>query len=179
MFPALLMSCLKSVTRTEQGNLYGKKNSCWFLRDAMTFGLCFETDPPCPNSQQFHSMWFHSLFGWCVYFSSFVFLNVFNFLLLCYYNCPNFTPLCTPPPSPPSRNPSSQCCLCLWVMHICPLSNLHHLSPSFHLPPPLSELSVCFCASDFILLISLFSSLGSSYKWDHMVLVFFCLAYFT
>ena len=37
----------------------------------------------------------------------------------------------------------------------------------------------CFHACDSILLISLFCSLDSSSRWDHMVFVFHQLAYFT
>ena len=37
-------------------------------------------------------------------------------ILLFYYSCPNFPPLCPPPPSPP-------CCPCPWVIHPCSLTS--------------------------------------------------------
>ena len=57
-------------------------------------------------------------------------------------------------------------------------------APSFHQSFPLPflwQLSVCPCfhVSGSVLFASLFCSLDSSYKWDHMVFVFYRLAYFT
>ena len=52
------------------------------------------------------------------------------------------------------------------------------LSP-FPLPSDHRQFVCYFYFSGSVLLICLFSWLGSTYRWDHMVFVFHCLAYFT
>ena len=52
------------------------------------------------------------------------------------------------------------------------------LSSSLH-PSGHCQFVLYFHVSGSILLICLFCGLGSTYRWDHMVFVFHCLAYFT
>ena len=63
------------------------------------------------------------------------------------------------------------------------LLNLPHLFFSFSHHPSLSQppvcslyLWLCFC---FVMAVSLFCSLDSTYKWNHTVFIFLCLNYFT
>ena len=93
------------------------------------------------------------------------------------FSCHHF-PLPHPPP-PPCLNPTPLC-LCLWVLYTYSLATLLLLSPVMPLLFPLWLLSVCsyFNVSGYILLTCLFCWLGSTYRWDHMVFVFHCLAYF-
>ena len=110
--------------------------------------------------------------------------DVFYFCLF-YYSCPNFPPL---PFSVQSPHPAHSCSLSPHSCQ-CPWSSIHVLwlipSPSFHNSPqpPFSSSGCrygpCFHVSDSVLLVSLFCSLDSSYKWDHMIFVFHGLAYFT
>ena len=85
-------------------------------------------------------------------------------------------------PTPCSHSPSPHRCPCPRVIHTCTLTNPSPFFPPF-LPSPLSSGSCqsvpCFHVSGFVLLVSLFCSLDSSYKWDHMVFIFHQLAYFT
>ena len=89
-----------------------------------------------------------------------------------------FAPL-HPAPAPLSLWPSPHCWLCLRVVHRCSLVNSFTF---FHpVPPPilLCQLSVCsmWPRSDYILFITSFCSLYSTYKWAHMVFIFLWLAY--
>ena len=76
--------------------------------------------------------------------------------------------------------PPLSCCLCPWVLYTCSLT-LSFLSPIGPLLPSLWSLSVCsfFHVSVSILLTCLFCWLGSTYRWDHMIFLFYHLAYFT
>ena len=91
------------------------------------------------------------------------------FLLLFYYSCPNFSPfafLCPAHLPAPTVIPHAIVRVrgsFIHVLWLVPSSSFHHS------PPPLRPLSVsCFHASSSILFVSLFCSLGSSYKC-HMV----------
>ena len=52
------------------------------------------------------------------------------------------------------------------------------LSPSPQ-PSSYSQFVLYFNVSDYVLFACLFCSLGSTYRWDHTLFVFQCLAYFT
>ena len=102
------------------------------------------------------------------------------FLLLFYYSCPNF-PHCSPCPTHPLLPQSistllstSMCNLYLFFSYALPL-----LSTTIPLPSGPCHSVPCFHASGSVLLVSLFCSLDSSYKWDHKAFVFHRLAYFT
>ena len=93
---------------------------------------------------------------------------------------PTYAPSTTPTLCFHSHSP--HCCLYPWILHICYLIN----SFSFQAIPTSLFLSYgcqfiswfyasCSC---YILPLSLFCSLDSSYKWDYMVFVFQWLAYF-
>ena len=129
-------------------------------------------------------MWMHVSILF-IYFFSISWLPVLSyflhllFMLLSVSHILPFAPLCPPAPYFHSQSP-----------HWCPIheSFIDVLwlipSPSFSqnwLPHTLLlQLSIpWFHPSDSILLITLFCSLDSSYKWDHMVFVFHHLAYFT
>ena len=77
-----------------------------------------------------------------------------------------------PPPST-FNLPLPQVCLCPWVVYTCSLTTF----PVFPLPFPLVTVSVFISMS--LVLFCLFCWLGSTYRWDHMVFVFYHLAYFT
>ena len=66
-------------------------------------------------------------------------------------------------------------CICVLCLIASPPFN--HSQPHYSLLQ-LSIYSLLLCP-DSILFFSLFCSLASSYKWDHMVYVFLWLAYFT
>ena len=108
-----------------------------------------------------------------------MFFNLF--LLLFKYSHLNFPPLCPSPfPSPP---PPLH--LLPLVLSMCPLYMLldspSPIFPIIPFPTPLWLLSVCSLlnVSGYILFACLFCWLGSTYRWDPMVFVFHCLAYFT
>ena len=110
-------------------------------------------------------------------------IQVLSFLLLFYYSCVNFSPfalLCPSHPPTPLVNSHT-------VVHVHG-SFIHILCvvpfPSFHgCPSPRSfnhfQTTPCFHACGSILFVSLFCSLDSNYRWDHMLFVFHWLAYFT
>ena len=94
---------------------------------------------------------------------------------------PHYSPLPYPPPLPHSILPLPLC-LCLCVLYTCsftwPFPFFPLLCPS-HLPCGHCQFVLYFHAFGLILLTCLFCWLGSTYRWDHMVFVFHCLAYFT
>ena len=111
------------------------------------------------------------------------FLIVKNYSCKLYYSCPNFPTLSfSAYPTPCSHGPSPHCCSCPWVIHTCSLSSAFPfflpISPSL-LPSGHFHSVPCFHACGSTLLVSLFCSLDSSYRWDHMGFVFQGLAYFT
>ena len=93
------------------------------------------------------------------------FLCVFEMLFLLFTLNNKIFPFCSPAPSPhPSvfSGHHQHCCLCLRVIHIRTLANPFFFHP---VPRPLSCHSVlCIYASVFILFISLFCSLDSTYR---------------
>ena len=109
-----------------------------------------------------------------------LFIKHFIVVLLQLSQFSPFALLC--PAQSRSHSKFPHCCPCRWVIH------KHSLTSPFPFSPPLAPSFLpsghyqsvpCFPAPSFILLICLFCSLGSSYRWDHMVCVFHCLAYFT
>ena len=110
----------------------------------------------------------------------FYFLYFKIFYCLCYYSCPNCPPL--PPSTQPALHFHSQSqhhCPYPWPLHICSLANpfTYQSVPSSSLPSYSCQSIPWFYASGSILLISLFYSLDSFYKWDYMVFVFYQLSY--
>ena len=103
------------------------------------------------------------------------------FLLLFKYSCLHF-----PPPLPqPHPSPSHPLSYAPLALSMCPLCMLFaELSPFLpHYPLPLSsgycQFVLNFNVSGYILLVCLFCWLGSTYRSDHLVFVFHCLAHFT
>ena len=71
--------------------------------------------------------------------------------------------------------PSQHCCSCPWFMHICSLANsfpFFYQVPSSLLPSDSCQSVPCVHDSVSILFVSLFYSLDSTYKRNHMVLSF-------
>ena len=71
--------------------------------------------------------------------------------------------------------------LCLCVLYTCSLMTLPLFPPIIPtlLPCGYCQFVLYFNVSGYILLAYLFCSLGSTYRQDHIVFVFHCLAYFT
>ena len=110
------------------------------------------------------------------------FFLFFFVLLLFNYSCPHFSPITLSCPThlPHPILPAPLVCIHGSFIHVPWLDP----SPSFPLFPYLLPCGYCqfvlyFHVSGYILLSCLFCWLGSTYKWDHMVFVFHCLAYFT
>ena len=84
------------------------------------------------------------------------------------------------PPPPPSLNPTPFW-LCPWVLYTCSLMTLPLLSPVTLLPTPLWVIVSLFfiSMSGYILFACFFCWLGSTYRWDHMVFIFYHVVYFT
>ena len=115
----------------------------------------------------------------CLYIKGYRFLkNIFCYSITV---VPNFPPLpSSAQPTPQSHSQSPLCCPCPWVFHTCSLTNLFPFFPPLPLSPlVIVDLFPCFHASGSTLLVCLFCSLGSCYRWDHRVFVFCHLAYFT
>ena len=99
------------------------------------------------------------------------------------HSCPHF-PLPLSPalntPSPTFNPPSPSLCLSMGPLYMLfeDTSPFFLLSPS-PLPSGCCQFVLYFHVSGSVLLICLFGWLGSSYRWDHVVLVFHCLAYFS
>ena len=93
-----------------------------------------------------------------------------------------------PSPSPYSRpthpnhiptfNPTPPLCPCPWILYTCSFPFFAPLWPS-PLPSGYCQCIPYFHVSVYILLSCLFCWLGFTYRWNHMVFVFHCLAYFT
>ena len=101
-----------------------------------------------------------------------------HFPLLCpLLLCPHSQPL---PPS--SLWPSPHCCLCLGVIHTSALAHaftFFHPVPTYPFPSDSCQSVPWIDASVSMWLISLFCLLDFTFKWDHTVFAFHCLAYFT
>ena len=104
---------------------------------------------------------------------------MFVFFLLLTLLQMSFASLSLPPSTqtlPPW--PSPHYYLCPWVMHICSLANLfiifYPVSLTY-LPLEVCQSVPCIHASVSILFISLFCSLDSTYKWEHMLFLFLWL----
>ena len=78
-------------------------------------------------------------------------------------------------PTPCSHSLSPPCCPCPWVIHTCSLSNPFPFFPPFPTPVPSGHCQSvpCFHACGSSLFISLFCSLNSSYRWDHILRLLF------
>ena len=103
-----------------------------------------------------------------------------SFLLLLFkYSCLHFHPT-TAPPIPASHPWTYPFWLCPCVPYTCSLMALPLFSPIIPLSPPLWLLSVSSLFQCLWLYFAcLLCWLGSTYRWDCMVLVFHCQAYFT
>ena len=101
-----------------------------------------------------------------------------KFLLLFYYNCPYFFPHYSsrPCPYPIFQSFSHHQCLFPGVLYTCFLT---WPFPFFPLPPLSSCQFLPYIHVSGSILLCLLSSLGSTYRWDHVVFVVHCLAYFT
>ena len=105
-------------------------------------------------------------------------------LWLFYYSCPIIPPIAVHFPTQPWLSQAIPTLLFTSMSHLYMFldQTLPRCTPSY---PPCSISSghcqsvFCFHASVSTLLICLFCSLGSTYRKNHMVFVFHCLAYFT
>ena len=124
---------------------------------------------------------FNHLFFWTWEFDFFLFV-VFFYLLFFINSYPTFFPIAELYPVAPTHIVSHSHFLSPWVLYLCsfacPFSLFSSLSPSL-LPSGHCQFVLYFQVSGSILLICLFCWLGSTYRWDHMVFVFYLLAYFT
>ena len=140
----------------------------------------------------FINYYFFSLTEWVVLkskraslnFQSIIHNNQRFFKVSFSYSCPHYSPCCSPlpcPTPPPKGNPYPI------VLNYGSFVHVPWLAPSPFYPiiPPSSfpsghcQFILCFYVSGSSLLICLFCLLGCTYRWDHMVFVFHCLAYFT
>ena len=89
--------------------------------------------------------------------------------------------LLQPQPSSVSTLDCTLFWFCPCVLYTCPSMTLPLLSPVIPLPYPSGycQFVLYFNVSGNILLTCLFCWLGSTYRWDHTVFVYHCLAYFT
>ena len=119
----------------------------------------------------FAEIFFHSVGCLCSFF----------YLLLFNYSCPNFPsfPPLLSPASSCSLSQSPPCCPLPWVLYTCSLTRFFPFFSLSPLPSGHCQFVPYFHVSSYILLTCLFYWLGSNYRWDHMVFVFHCLAYFT
>ena len=145
------------------------------------------TLPPCPLiiSSHFPSGYCHYVLYFNVSAHIFKLLGIyllFTFIIF-NYSCLHFPSITLPHPIHPHLPPSI-------LPHLGFVHGSYIHDPSWLFPfisPLLPTLLPCgycqvnlyFNASGYTLLASLFCWLGFPYKWDHMVFVFHCLAYFT
>ena len=99
------------------------------------------------------------------------------FLLFFSYSCPYFTPTALPCPIQSLLPKTIPTPLSLSMGPLYMFLNL--TLPVSPFPSGYCQSGPCFHACGFISLLSLFCLLDSSYRWDHMVSVFHCLAYLT
>ena len=114
-----------------------------------------------------------------------LFFKCFNFFYYCSRTVVSIFPLALPPPQPslpPTLNPMPlpRPWLCPCVLYRCSWKPFY-LCPCIpsHLPSGYCQFVPNFNISGYILLTCLFCWLGSTYRWDHVVFVFHCLAYLT
>ena len=121
-------------------------------------------------------------FGFYFFIYSFMF-----FFLILFYHCSSILvfiflpPLSPTPPHPTSHPQLYTFCLCHgYVIHVswCSFLIFPPLSLS-RFPSTYCQLVLYFNVSGSILLACLFCWLGFTYRWDHMVFVFHCLAHYT
>ena len=122
-------------------------------------------------------IFFSQIQVWCTEFPKMIFLLLFN------YSCPHFPPLLSPAlPTPHLLLSIPPCprCLCPWVFYTCSFTwPFPFFSPLSPIPSGHCQFVLYFNVSVSILLTCLFCWLGPTYRWDHMVFVFYHLAYFT
>ena len=120
-----------------------------------------------------------------------VFLNINNFnvyyiylfIIVVQVQLSPFLPPPLPPPHPslPTTLNPNPLWLCPCVLYTCSLMTLppfSPLSPPIYLRSVYCQFVLYFNVSGYVLLTYLFCWLSSTYRWDHMVFVFYCLAYF-
>ena len=93
------------------------------------------------------------------------------------------SPFIPPLPSSPAPTPftsdNHHTVVCVCEGFFCLILSSFLYSSPLH-TTPFWELSVCsLCLSVYFYFVCLFCSLDSTHKWNHMVFVFFWLAYFT
>ena len=135
------------------------------------------------NLHNFLILFFHGLLKTQLYFLKLFFI----FLSHIFYCCPStvisISPTSLPlptlaiPTSHPSNYPPLALSICtLYMFLYLTLTLLFPNIPS-PLPSDYCQSDHCFHVSYSILLLRLFCWLGSTYRWDHMVFEFHCLAY--
>ena len=108
-----------------------------------------------------------------------LFIFYFICLLLFKYSCLNFPPTIPPALPIPTSYPRSYPALTLSMSPLSMfLDDPSPFSPLSLLTSPLVTVSLFFISMSLVI-SCLFCWLGFTYRWDHMVLVFHRLAYFT
>ena len=129
------------------------------------------------SSSQFHGTGYHTLF--LILFHCLPRIHILLlFLIVVQVQLSPFPPDQSPLPHPPPTLNPTPLWLCPWVLHTIPWQPF----PFFPLyPSPLPSVSLFFISVTQVifLLVCLFCSLSSTYRWDHMVFVPHRLAYFT
>ena len=107
----------------------------------------------------------------------------FSFFIVIQVQLSPFLPHHSSPPhlsTPPTLKPTHFGFVHVSFIHV-PWWAFPHFAPLTLSPLPsgFCEFVLYFNVSGCILLTCLFCWLGSTYRWDHMIFVFHCLAYFT
>ena len=160
---------------------------CWVFLSWKDVGFCqilFSA-----SLEIFTGFLYFVLLMWCISLIHFLFKNIFWFfmsLFLKYFHCcsstvvsisPHYSPPMTFPPLTLDPTPLWLCPCILYRCSLTTLSPFPPISP-FHLPSSYCQFFLYFNVSGYILPACLLCQLGSTYRWDHMVFVFHCLAYF-
>ena len=115
--------------------------------------------------------------------SNLFFVTIFPFFIVVQVQLSPFSCHYFPPPHVPPLSTLNLTPLALFMSPLYTFLNLtlSLLSPIIPLPTSSSyhEFVLHFNVSSYILLAYLFCWLGSTYRWEHIVFVFFHLAYFT